>query len=416
MSHHLACLRKTDVGGTRQISEWVICNYDMAQVLRYDLDSLGATLFESLVQTLLKSELGMGVEAWGGSGDHGRDAYCPGALNFPAKTVTSDGPFVFQAKFVAGANAAGARPFPSLKSAIRKEVLRIKDRQSARQWRNPKWYVVVTNAFVSPKQKAWIEDYIKTALRIPSVTTLHALDLTTLLDSNPGVVRSFPFVVSRVAIEQAVAAVVNNQTFQRSDGVLRAARELVPVFVVTGAYREAWKKLADHHFVVLEGPPEMGKTAIAWMIASFLVTHQWQVIDCAGPLDFFQLFNPELKQVFIADDAFGTTEYRVTLGDEWARELHKVLPKLDLHHRLIWTSRAHILKEALREMSLQGTAANFPKPGDVIVNAAKLNREEKAYILYRHARSAHLETAAKTIVKTHAAEIIDDDYFTPPTD
>ena len=72
------------------------------------------------VQALLKAQLGMGVEAWGGHCDHGRDAYFAESLAYPTKGVREAGPFLFQVKFVENANAAGARPAKAILNAIRK--------------------------------------------------------------------------------------------------------------------------------------------------------------------------------------------------------------------------------------------------------------------------------------------------------
>jgi hypothetical protein len=78
--------------------------------IRYKLDDLGWFQFEWLVQSLLKARVALGIESWGGThGDHGRDAYFDGPLAFPTD-ASQDGAFVFQAKFVASANAAGAKP------------------------------------------------------------------------------------------------------------------------------------------------------------------------------------------------------------------------------------------------------------------------------------------------------------------
>ena len=81
----------------------------MAISIPYQLDTLGGDQFENLIQALLIADLGLGVEAWGGSADHGRDAYCASELNFPNRRVTNPGLFVFQAKFISGANATGAK-------------------------------------------------------------------------------------------------------------------------------------------------------------------------------------------------------------------------------------------------------------------------------------------------------------------
>jgi hypothetical protein len=157
----------------------------------------------------------------------------------------------------------------------------------------------------------------------------------------------------------------------------------------------------------------MGKTAIAWMIAAVQLTQNWEAVDCDGPDEFFDCYKPERKQILVADDAFGTTEYETTRGSSWGRQMHKILPKLDGKHWLIWTSRMHILQKALHEMSLQGKAGNFPRPGEVVVNASNIERDEKALILYRHARAANLNPAAKAIIRKNASSIIDSSHFTP---
>jgi len=148
-------------------------------------------------------------------------------------------------------------------------------------------------------------------------------------------------------------------------------------------------------------------------MAAVQLTQAWEAIDCESPTDFFDNFSDSKPQVFVADDAFGRTEYDTARGSEWGRQLHKVIQKLDNKHWLIWTSRMHILRKALDEMSLQGKAANFPKPAEVIVNARKLSFEERALILYRHARAAGLEDAAKTIIRGSAAALIINPHFTP---
>jgi len=56
----------------------------MEKMLAYHLDELGWFEFEQLVQTLLNVRLGLGVEAWGGRGDWGRDVYFEGELKYPA--------------------------------------------------------------------------------------------------------------------------------------------------------------------------------------------------------------------------------------------------------------------------------------------------------------------------------------------
>src|ERR1043166_8105042 len=124
----------------------------------YNLDELGWVEFEALVQTLLISRLGLGVESWGGTGDWGRDSYFIGKLNYPS-TTPSEGPFLFQCKFVAHANSAGARPERLILRATEAECTRIKQRttdhgdRSARWETPPRHYSLISNAPISGKRR-----------------------------------------------------------------------------------------------------------------------------------------------------------------------------------------------------------------------------------------------------------------------
>jgi hypothetical protein len=385
----------------------------MAQTISYNLDSLGWMQFESLIQVLLKAELGLGLELWGGSADHGKDAYCAHELNFPSRHTTNPGPFVFQVKFIAGANAAGADFDSILMRAVKKEGELIKNRIEAAKWIRPKQYVFITNAGLSVSHRKAITEELEPLLGDCTITTHGATDVCALLDLNIAAARSFPQILSLRNLFELLDQVVKNEIVQRTDAVLREAEGLSGVFVPTKAFDDAWDVLEKHHFVVLEGPPEMGKTAIAWMIAAVMLAQKWQAVDCDKPEDFFSAYAGDRDQVFIADDAFGTTEYDVNRGSEWGRQLHKVIPKLDKRHWLIWTSRMHILQQALQEMSLQGSAAKFPDHKEVLVKANRIENNERAIMLYRHARAARLDEGAKSIVKKHAKGIVDNQHFTP---
>jgi hypothetical protein len=385
----------------------------MATAIAYQLDILGGLQFESLVQELLLAELGLGVELWGGTADHGRDAYCESELNFPNRRVTNGGPFVFQCKFIAGANSAGARFDGDLLAAIRKEAELIKGRISKKKWVSPQHYGFFCNAPISAGKRTKIKGLLRNVLPESTLTIHGATAVCALLDANITVARAFPQLLGLRDLTELLRTVVRNASIQRSESIIREAESLTRVFVPTSSYKEAWQVLAKHNFVVFEGPPEMGKTVLALMIAAVQLTERWEAIDCDRPADFFENYSPSKKQLFLADDAFGTTEYETERGNEWGRHLHKILPMLNSKHWLIWTSRMHILKKALQEMNLQVHASRFPKPAEVIVNASKISWQERALILYRHARVAGLEELAKAIVRKNVANVINNDHFTP---
>lgn len=383
-------------------------------MIRYRLDDLGWYQFEWLIQALLKSECGLAVETWSASGgDYGKDAFCAHELTFPSKSALTSGPFVFQVKFVENANASGAKPEAAIQNAIKKEIDRIQSRIGQGDWEKPAYYSLITNVPLSPSIRNKLTSKLQAALPETKIILWGTNDVCDILDANENIRRSFPQLLSLRDLDELIRGALNAESRERSLSAIENARILVNVFVPTRAYEHCWEILREHHFAVLEGPPEVGKTAIAWMIAINQISQGWEGISCDKPEDFFGRHDYDRHQIFIADDAFGRTEYSVTSGQEWEKNLARILNRLDQQHWLIWTSRKNILEKAKQVWDLQEPATRFPSPGDVLVDASNLTRYEKALILYRHAKSAHFEQQTKEILKQHVEEIVDDPSFTP---
>jgi hypothetical protein len=384
-------------------------------MVRYELDRLGFYQFEWLIQVILKAKFGLRIEAWGGTADHGRDAYSEASLRDHQINVTYPGPVLFQAKFVSGANAAAAKPQAGLVGSCAAEAKRIVERKKKGTWRSPSSYFLYTNAPISTATRTAVENVLQPVLNFRPIV-LGYLDVCSELDLHPEIARSFPQILTfqnlLSNLDKTVSDAINRDILARTETVLSKAKDVIPVFVPTAAFHRTWEVLAKHRFAVLTGPPEMGKTSISWMVALAHLAMGWQVIDCERPKDFFRLYQTSESQIFLADDAFGRTEYIGEIGKQWERELGSILHRIDNRHLLIWTSRKHILERAKAEMDL-GSSIKFPMPGEVIVQADTLSSREKALILYRHAVAANLEDAAKVILKKHLHQIVNDPHFTP---
>jgi hypothetical protein len=194
---------------------------------------------------------------------------------------------------------------------------------------------------------------------------------------------------------------------------LAAASELASVFVPTRAYRAALVVLERHNFAVLSGPPEMGKTAIARVLGLALQVEGWEVHECIRPEQIWQAFDRDARQLFIADDAFGSTEYRPDAAERWSVDLPRILQAMDAQHKLVWTSRPAPLRAGLARIHREHGVERFPQPAEVSVDATDLDLEEKATILLRHAQAAPLEGRAVRIVRGHGSTIVDHPHFTP---
>jgi hypothetical protein len=384
----------------------------MAEI-RYRLDDLGWFQFEWLVQSLLKARIALGIESWGGAhSDHGRDAYFDGPLAFPSDEPR-DGAFLFQAKFVASANAAGAKPFRAVSQAVRKESMRIKKRIADGEWEDIKHYTLITNAPLSADDRLSTASVIREVLGHAGITIWSGNDVCDILDHRPELRRSFPQLLSLRDLNALLAEAVNKEVIERSRSALAASVDYVSTFVPTAAYDRAWTVLREHSFAVLHGPAEMGKTAIAWMVAVSQLSNGWEALVCHSPDDFFKSVEQDRRQIFVADDAFGRTEYDPSAVNRWEKDLHYVLQRVDSKHWLVWTSRKHLLERARQSMDLQGNAGKFPNPGAVLIDAGKLSTTERALILYRHAKHSVASDAGRVVVKSQALKIVQNPNFTP---
>jgi hypothetical protein len=194
---------------------------------------------------------------------------------------------------------------------------------------------------------------------------------------------------------------------------LAAARGLAEVFVPTAAYEQALATLRRHHFAVLTGPPEMGKTAIARMISLALLHDGWEAHECTRPEEVYARLDAAKPQIFVADDAFGSTEYRPDAAEVWARELDRILRATGERTWLIWTSRPAPLRAGLRRIHRERGGERFPQPAEVHVDAAALGVDEKTLILFRHARAAGLDRPRRELVFRHGEAIVAHPHFTP---
>lgn len=200
---------------------------------QYDLDKLGWIEFEPLIQTLLKSKLGLGVEAWGGSSDEGRDAYFPGKLRYPTNAYTP-GPFVFQAKFVRGANAAGANSLPSIKKAVAAEAKRIKERLPPSP--RPKHYSLLTNVPLTVSARRDLSTILKPSLPGCDLHFHDGNDICRWLDLAPRIASRFPQLFTIADLISLLKHAGNQGITTRSEVAVQMAKDSAKVFVPTRPY------------------------------------------------------------------------------------------------------------------------------------------------------------------------------------
>jgi hypothetical protein len=360
----------------------------------YRLDELGWLQFERVCSLLLAADAGLEHVRWTGHADADRVTVIDGSVTVAAAGLVIERPVTVVVAWVAADDSSQHR------------VDSLLDRLAGLgNWCGDQVLVLTnldgTAVRAALERAAWSE--------ARTVAVLGDRELGESLDRHPGVRTAMPSVLGSRDLSPLLSAAAR----ARSSLDVDRAQTLARVFWPTRAYEHARAVLAQHRFVVLTGPPEMGKTAIAQMLALAQMTDGWDAHECNSPEQLWRVFDASRRQVFVADDAFGSTEYRPDAAERWAQSLGRLLPMLDSDHWLIWTSRPAPLKAGLRRVQREHHAERFPAPGEVLVDASDLDLAEKTLILFRHAKARGASDAARELVRSTALSIVDNPYFTP---
>jgi hypothetical protein len=360
----------------------------------YRLDELGWLQFERLCGLVLEREVGLTDLRWIGHADEGRVALVDQAVVLPDARL--HGPLAVAVVWVRADPSLAHRLMHLFAgaSAVRSELGFWFDR-----------VLVLTNLDSHDAQLGLAQQFTE----VERFAVLGARELGECLDRRPDLRAAMPSVLGL----RDLGSLISPGQQDRSSLDVGLAQELARVFWPTRAYERARAVLDRHRFVVLTGPPEMGKTAIARMLALAQLTDGWEAYECNSPEQVWAAFDPGRRQVFVADDAFGSTEYRADAAELWARELGRMLRSLDDRHWLVWTSRPAPLKAGLRRVQRERGSEHFPAPGEVLVDASELDLAEKTLILFRHAKNRNAGQEARRLLRSAGASIVEHPHFTP---
>lgn len=364
----------------------------------YRLDQLGWLQFERLASLVLEAEAGLPDLDWQGRAYRARKAWAEQSVVLAGAGIRLSEPVAVAVVWIRESLADSSRlsELATRMLGVARDLgLRPADR-----------VLVITNLDGRAAHRALAEQSFP---RPERVVVLGVSELSQALDGHAALRSAMPSVLGLRDLEPLIPRDVRT----RSSLDIEGAWALASVFVPTCAYERARQVLARHRFVVLTGPPEMGKTAIAQMIALAQLSSGWEAHDCIDPAEVWRAFDRNRAQIFVADDAFGSTEYRPDAAEHWARELGRMLGALDERHWLIWTSRPAPLRSGLRRVQRERGSERFPAPGEVLVDASDLDLSEKTLILFRHVKDHAVDGPARDLVRSAALTIVEHAHFTP---
>jgi DNA polymerase III delta prime subunit len=328
--------------------------------MSYNFANLSPADFEDLVRDLIGRHLRLKFEAFTAGPDGGMDG----------RHAQAGRSTILQAKHYVGSQ------FASFKAAMKRERAAIEklDRKTTR-------YILATSRGLTPANKASLKGIIGPLLKRQS-------DIFSAGDLN-GLIREFPEVES-----------ANIKLWLTGTGVLdRVLRSAVHAFTAitrteieakvslyaqNPSFKEARDKLEKTHVVIISGPPGVGKTMLAEMLAYAYIGEEWEFEAIRSLDEGFGSIKDAKKQIFFFDDFLGQIALDAralsTKDSDLARFIRRI--RNTPNGRFVLTTRAPVFEEA-RQVSehLRNPALDILK---YVLDVGVYTRRIRARILYNH--------------------------------
>lgn len=369
---------------------------------KYNLHSLGWKAFETLSGNVMQHILGVTYTPFSEGKDAGRDGYFEGlAGGISINDSIVSGKIAFQCKHSSKSN--GSLSLSVVKSEFPK-VKRLVEEFGIEH------YIILTNRKLTAGNDETIRSFFTGINGLKSCVILGEewFDLT--IDSHP-ILRKL---VPRLYGIGDLSEILDERVYKQSREVLLELKSTVSTFVCTEAYQRALMAVTEKRFVVLLGPPAVGKSAIAANIcmSSIAEGDSRETLILENPGQFKKHWNPDHPQkVYWFDDVFGATTLDGAALDEWQSTFLKLRTAIKMGTTVIFTSRDYIFNEAKEKIK----ESAFPLVFDsqVIINVDDLKKHEKEQMLYNHIKGGDLNKDTKTLLKPHLSHVVGLDSFTP---
>ncbi len=369
-----------------------------ATEVSYELHSLGWKAFQNLCVTIMAEIWGQTVQSFCDSNDGGRDGAFQGKWKSP-EGVSYDGTYTAQCKFTAKSGK------PLRVSDLSDEIEKAR-RLAAKGLADN--YFLFTNARLT----GTTEELVRAAFEgLPGINRFVAFgsDRISLL------IRETPrlrMLVPRVYGLGDLSQILDQRAYDQAQEILSSLGDDLAKFVITESFNKSAKALDTHGFVLLLGEPACGKSTIAAALAVGAIdTWKCQTIKVRDAADFVKHSNPNEKQFFWVDDAFGATQIDFAAASAWSQALPHVQAALKRGSKVLFTSRDYIYRSA--RSYLKETALPVMREAQVVINVQDLSLEEREQILYNHIRLGTQSKDFKTEIMPYLPLVSEHSNFSP---
>lgn len=356
---------------------------------RYDFANLSPIEFEGLCIDLVAAETGLRFERFSQGADGGMDG----------RHTTVNGNIVLQAKHFKNST------WSNLQIAVKAEAKNL-------ERLDPADYYLLTSQPLTPPRK----DQIVGLLGHSSARAANVwgrTELNAFLTSHPKVERRN--IKLWLSSAEVLDRLLNNDIGVFTEATYAEIERILKVFVANPSLRKSAEILSATHCLIVSGPPGVGKTTLAQVLAAEYSDDDWELVSLSSIEDGFKMFQRDRKQVFIFDDFLGKIKLEAA---SLAQDDAKIVRFLSLVHkdkdkRFILTTRAYIL-QAAKALS-EALDDKKVEMSEMVLNLTSYTRELKARILYNHLYHSEIaqESIQALLIGDTVRRIVDHQNYMP---
>ena len=181
-----------------------------------------------------------------------------------------------------------------------------------------------------------------------------------------------------------LSRILHNGVKGRSSFTKEQIEKEIHLFVRNQKHDQAVQMLNKHNFLVITGPPGIGKTTLSKILCYQLMAKGFELVNVYDIKEAEEVILPDKKQVFFLDDFLGTITLDLQTQRNADTQLVEFIRRIrsDKTKRLILTCRTVILNQA-KDSSEKIEQANLEIARHEIV-LRDYTEYDKARILYNH--------------------------------